>query len=89
MTTTEDPKTQLTPLTDLDEWLQSLTTEQLTMLSLHQDSEDLPVLVLEILRTGPLSPMQVTDSKGQIATQMPPAISQALARIMDGSATKT
>lgn len=88
MTTMEDPKVQLTPLTDVDEWLHSLTTEQLTMLILNQDSADLPVLVMAILRTGPLSPMQVSDSNGQITHQMPPAITQALARILDGTAAQ-
>ena len=69
-----------TPLSHVDEWLSSLTDEQLALLKGHCDSQDLPLLVTALLKTGPLSPMQVSKGDGRTNTLMPSAIKQALGR---------
>ena len=71
--------TRVTPLSDMDGWLKSLTDEQVAFLRMHCDTENLPNLVVQLLRTGPLSPMQVSTGNGRKTTQMPEAIKQALA----------
>ena len=76
--TTQSEKVQTTPLTPVDEWLQSLSSDQMAVLERFQDSHDLPNDVLSILESGPLSPMQVSNGEGQGASRMPPAIKQAL-----------
>jgi uncharacterized protein YejL (UPF0352 family) len=76
MTTTENEQT--TPLPEVDEWLKSLTSEQIALLRRHKDSQALPLLVMSVLRTGPLSPMEVSNGNGHRAIHMPAAISQAL-----------
>ena len=72
---------QATPLTDVDEWLKGLTDEQVALLRLHRDSQDLPLLVMSLVRTGPLSPMEVGNGNGLMTTPMPPAIRQALTEV--------
>jgi uncharacterized protein YejL (UPF0352 family) len=76
--TTEMEKIQATPLSTVDEWLESLTDEQVALLRRHKDSQDLPLLVMALVKTGPLSPMQISDASGHTTAAMPPAISQAL-----------
>jgi hypothetical protein len=71
--------TRVTPLSDVDEWLRSLTDEQVAFLRMHRDTQNLPTLVVQLLRTGPLSPMQVSAGNGRKTTHMPEAIKQALA----------
>ena len=68
----------VTPLSDVDEWLKGLTDQQIALLRLHENSRDLPLLVMTLIRTGPLSPMEVGNGNGQMTTPMPPAIRQAL-----------
>ena len=69
---------QATPLSDVDEWLKSLTDQQIALLRMHEDSRDLPLFVMALIRTGPLSPMEVGNGNGHKTTAMPPAIRQAL-----------
>jgi len=69
---------QATPLSNVGDWLQGLTLEQIALLRQHKDSQDLPLLVMALIRTGPLSPMEVGNGNGLKTTAMPPAIRQAL-----------
>jgi hypothetical protein len=77
MTTTGNEQAT-TPLSNVDEWLNGLTDDQIALLRLHRDSQDLPLLVMALIRTGPLSPMEVSNGNGHKTTPMPPAIRQAL-----------
>ncbi len=76
--TTDSERIQSTPLSTVDAWFESLTDEQVALLRRHKDSQDLPLLVLALVQTGPLSPMQISDANGQTIAPMPPAIGQAL-----------
>ncbi len=45
----------------LDEWLNQLSATQRNLLRAHADDEDLPANVVDLINTGRLSPMQVSD----------------------------
>ena len=62
----------------VDEWLATLRPEDFALLRAHCDSKDLPKAVLELLRAGPMSPMQVSSEGRAAAAHMPPELSKAL-----------
>jgi hypothetical protein len=72
---------QIISLPIVDEWLDQLSPEEIDLLRAHQDDAKLPDEVLELLDSGPISPMQVTGIKNNDIPycRMPPAILQALA----------
>ena len=76
---------QIISLPIVDEWLDRLLPEQIALLRAHEDDAELPDEVLELLNSGPVSPMRVTGIKNNDVpySRMPPLISQALASRTD------
>jgi hypothetical protein len=66
----------------VDEWLEQLGPDELTLLRAHLNDVDLSAEVMRLLQTGPISPMQVSNGGAGSAAKMPPAVRQALERDM-------
>jgi hypothetical protein len=68
----------------LDAWLEQLTAAERNLLRAHADSKDLPADVVDLIDTGPLSPMRVSDGREAAeAVHMPPSIATALGPTME------
>jgi hypothetical protein len=75
--TTETSQHGSLPL--LDSWLAQLTATERNLLRAHANDTDLPSDVVDLINTGPLSPMQVNDRPTHSETiGMPPQIATAL-----------
>ena len=80
--TLETPERGSLPM--LDGWLEQLTAAERNLLRAHANDEDLPANVVDLISTGPLSPMRVSDgSDGVEAVHMPPSIPSALGAAME------
>ena len=68
----------------LEAWLSQLTATERNLLRAHADDTDLPSDVLDLINTGPQSPMQVNDRPAHSETiGMPPQIATALGSISE------
>ena len=68
----------------LEAWLTQLTPTERNLLRAHADDTDLPAKVVDLINTGPLSPMHVSDRPAHSETiAMPPQIATALGSISE------
>ena len=80
--TTETSQHGSLPL--LEAWLAQLTATERNLLRAHAHDTDLPSDVVDLINTGPLSPMQVNDLPARSETiGMPPQIATALGSISE------
>jgi hypothetical protein len=82
MTTSDATEYGTLPM--LDDWLKQLTASQRNLLRAHVGDQQLPADVVDLICTGPLSPMRATDwPAGTTGVHMPPAIASALGDAME------
>lgn len=66
------------------DWFSRLTAEQVATLRQHVDDATLPAEVLDVLHTGPLTPMHITDAWRGEFVPMPLQVKIALETVEPG-----